>query len=210
MRCDEVLRELSVPSQGRDEPALAHHLAGCQACAEWADRAARLDQLWNATRPSDPGPEAWDRLWSTVLERIERPWTDTAHHLNGHGKTAAIPAFASSVRPPAGRRWIGLSRVGIIVLAQAAAVLLAVGWFWNYPTKTVPDKGLASTEGLAKRLVPSLDSVVDVEDGQVPYIRSEGPSVELIDLTARETLNGEDPWFVFFNLVEPGQVVAMQ
>ena len=33
MRCDEVMRELNLPSDDQEDRALAHHLAECKACA---------------------------------------------------------------------------------------------------------------------------------------------------------------------------------
>ena len=36
MRCDDVIRELAVPSVGRDEGAPAEHLAQCETCSRRA------------------------------------------------------------------------------------------------------------------------------------------------------------------------------
>ena len=54
MRCDEVIRELAVPTDDRDSAALAEHLANCPSCAVWAKRDAEFDRLWDATRPAEP------------------------------------------------------------------------------------------------------------------------------------------------------------
>ena len=64
MRCDEVIRELAVPTDDRDSAALAEHLASCPSCAGWAKRDAQFDRLWEATRPTNPRPGVGHRLGS--------------------------------------------------------------------------------------------------------------------------------------------------
>src|SRR5437588_12667328 len=71
MRCDEVIRELAAPTEDRDRTAVAEHLAGCKACADWARRAAQLDQLWEATCPPEPAPQAWDSVWSNITRALD-------------------------------------------------------------------------------------------------------------------------------------------
>jgi hypothetical protein len=210
MRCDDVIRELSVPGEDRDEAALVRHLAECERCARWAERSVQLDLLWDATRPGAPSPEAWNSLWSTVVATIDQPDALADHLLNGARYLPSMPGSAPVPNSSSARRWRGIAAIAIIGLAQAAALLLAVGLSWDSPIHTIHPPGLRPSPDLAKRIEPSLDSVVDVEDGQVPYIRSEGATMQVIDLTALETPNGEDPWFVFYNLIEPGQMVAMQ
>ena len=191
MRCDDVIRELAVPSDGRDDQALATHLSKCDVCAGWAERAAKLDQLWDATRPAEPSPEAWDRVWSSVSARLD---VADAPVSGIEGKPLRVSAFS--------RPWRGLAVVGVIGLAQAAAILLAMSVSWSGPAPKVP---LASPgpEVLA-------ESVVDVPEGQVVYIRSTGADLKIIDVTDLEAANGEDPWFVFFNRVESAStMVAM-
>ena len=73
MRCEEVIRELAVPTAGRDELAISRHLAGCEACSRWAEQAAEFDRLWDATRPVEPSAEAWDNLWSSVTAQLDQP-----------------------------------------------------------------------------------------------------------------------------------------
>ena len=73
MRCDEVVRELAAPTADRDRAAMADHLAGCPACAEWARRAEALDRLWDATRPAEPSPEAWDAVWANIARALPCP-----------------------------------------------------------------------------------------------------------------------------------------
>ena len=38
MRCDDVIRELSVPTGDLDPAAVAEHVRGCPRCGSWADR----------------------------------------------------------------------------------------------------------------------------------------------------------------------------
>jgi hypothetical protein len=193
MRCEEVVRELNVPSDGRDERALAQHLAECKACALRADRSARLDRLWDATRPADPGAEAWDRVWSSVTASLDR---------SGPRRSDAegMPYRATALVRP----WRKLVLVGSVfsLTTLAAAVLVATGLSWFAPAHPSHDLVLPGPESV-------VESVVDVPDGQVVYIRSVGSNVKVIDVTAVEAANGEDPWFNFFNRAEGESGSAM-
>ena len=63
----------------------------------------------------------------------------------------------------------------MVGLAQAAALLLAIGLSWQVPV-TVPDA------------LPALaEAKVEVGEGQKVVIRSEGSKVDVVDLTALET-----------------------
>ena len=198
MRCDEAMREMTLPGDDRDDPGLAQHLAECQACARWAGHASRFNSLWDATRPADPSNETWDRLWSSVAERLDHPFATAGD--------AAAPHQA-----PATRSWRGLAAFGLVGLAQAAALFLAVNLFWNTTGKNVQPLGKALNPDVAQQTAPSLDSVVDLEWGQVVLIRSQGPEeVDITDLTLLESANGEDPWYEIFNRFESASTdVAM-
>jgi len=93
MRCDEVIRELAAPTDDRDETLLAAHLAGCSSCADWARRAALLDQLWDATRPSEPSAEAWDTVWANMTRALE------SHAATRELSTAAPNALRNGFAP---------------------------------------------------------------------------------------------------------------
>ncbi len=110
MRCVDVIRELAVPTDGPASAGLAEHLAGCPRCAAWAERDAKLERLWEATRPPVPPPAAWDALWANVSAARE-PFavpTPTAAH------PAALP-----------RRW-RRAALTLAAVAQAAVVLVAM------------------------------------------------------------------------------------
>jgi hypothetical protein len=181
MLCDDVIRQLTEPGNQPDEPRLAEHLAGCSACAEWLDRAQRLEKLWDATRPAEPSPQAWDALWSTVSAHLDQP---VAVERNGNGVhlaefPRAMPDLPKSPEPALSpsrtRRWRSLVAFGMVGLAQAAALLVAVGLSWHVPVKT-PDS------------LPALAEVkVEVGEGQKVLICSEGSKVDVVDLTALET-----------------------
>ena len=68
-----------------------------------------LDRLWEATRPATPSAHDWDRVWTTVSAELDQ------------AGSRDVVAFA----PPARR--LGLAAVGLILVGQAAAVLLALG-----------------------------------------------------------------------------------
>jgi hypothetical protein len=121
-----------------------------------------------------------------------------------------------------------MARVGMIGLAQAAALWLAISLSWHAPMK-VPLKPPVSPEipTIAQEPASSLDSMFEIEQGQVVVIRSHGSKVEVddlsaheppkfhltsldvsdwrevIDLTVRQTPNGMDPWDLVYNEFEP-------
>src|SRR5262245_26231407 len=134
MRCDEVIRRLALPNSGEDSRGLLQHLEVCETCARWAERSAKLDRLWDATRPADPSPDVWNKLWSSATTQIDQPAT-----ANGHGSrvSAAHPALARVLPMPRhdaqvhrSRRWGTLIALAMIGVGQAAALLLAIGLSW--------------------------------------------------------------------------------
>ena len=211
MRCDEAMRELDLPSDDRDDRALAHHLAECKACARWTEHAARFNRLWDATRPVDPPTELWDRLWSSVTARLDHSGPVSTPHSRPENPFATIGDATPQHSSPVTRSWRGLAAIGLVGLAQAAALLLAVNLYWNTSDKNVQPPRFSEGADVVQRTAPSLDSEVDVEEGQVLLIRSEGPKkVDITDLALLESSNGEDPWYDFFNCVESASTdVAM-
>ena len=71
MHCDEVIRELVVPTDDRDSATVAEHLANCPSCAGWAERDAQFDRLWNATRPIEPSPQVWGTVWARIASSLD-------------------------------------------------------------------------------------------------------------------------------------------
>jgi hypothetical protein len=210
MRCDEVMRELNMPGDGRDNPAVAEHLADCKASSRCSEHTVRFNRLWDATRPVDPPADSWDRLWSSVTARLDH----SGPVVTSGSRPENSFAFAGAGEPYRSwgvtRPWRGLAAMGLIGLAQAAALFLAVGLAWNTTSRNVQPSRVLPGPDVVRRTIPSLDSEVDVEEGQVVLIRSEGSAVDIIDLASLEAANGEDPWYVFFNRVESAStVVAM-
>ncbi len=126
-----------------------------------------LDRLWEATRPAPPSAEAWDRVWAGIVERIDEP----------------VPMVA-----PSRGRW---AAVGLVLLAQAAAVLLAVGVGRHAPAPPPP---------------------IHVEEGRLVLIRGAADAVEVADLTPRLGSAGVDAWYLVHNYFESaaaGPFVAM-
>ncbi len=112
MRCEEVTRELAAPTGLADPAALAGHVASCPGCAEWSRRSARLDRIWDATRPAAPSADAMEALWlgaSAALDASKTLRLLDADRARARSRTR-------------GRRWV-LAVVGLGV-AQAAALLL--------------------------------------------------------------------------------------
>lgn len=112
MRCNEVVRELAAPTGALDASGLAEHLARCPRCTSWAEDAARLDRLWEATRPPEPAGGNWERTWAGVSRALDR----------------ASTLDLAPMRPGGPRPW-RRSTLLAFGLAQAAVILIAVGVF---------------------------------------------------------------------------------
>jgi hypothetical protein len=96
MRCIGVIHELETRRGGTTPGGLAEHLAGCPRCAARAEQMARLDRLWEATRPVEPPPAVWEAVWAKISAAADaapasaapwrlmapaRPWHRVAHLL---------------------------------------------------------------------------------------------------------------------------------
>ncbi len=198
MRCSEVIHELATPAADRDSSALAAHLAKCESCALWAKRDAQIELLWEATRPESPSAAAWDATWSRVSRSIE-PAERVAV---GSGRLAV--AFRA-------RRF---ARFGLIVLAQAAAVLLVVSLMWR--SEPAPHQVHLAALDRATHLQPASgvqEKLIEIEEGRVVLIRVSSAAQQVVSIASGPAEGGVDDWFVFFNEVEPlasNSVVAMQ
>jgi hypothetical protein len=112
MRCEEVTRELSVPTGRLSEPHFAEHLASCSRCAAWAEQCTQFNRLWLATQLPEPVPGEFEFVWSQVCRSVE---------------PQSVPAVVASINQPAQSlrfpRW--LRPVSLGLLASAAALFLA-------------------------------------------------------------------------------------
>lgn len=201
MRCEEVIHELSEPRPGRNDLAISRHLASCAVCALWAEQAAEFDRLWDATRPAEPSAEAWDHLWSSVTAQLDQPAHPTANGMRSiHSRV--LPSAGSPAPSGRGRYWRGFAAVGIIGLAQAAALLIAVGISWRGPATAPSPSKSANLVEVAQNSSPSLDSEFEVEEGEVVLINSEGKKVRVDDLASQDATNGVDEFYLFLNVIE--------
>jgi hypothetical protein len=228
MRCDQVIRELAAPHGDWEAAALAEHLAGCPACAEWARRAALLERLWEATRPPEPSPEAWDSVWAKIAQslpasevtEIQSPASPLSSR-NGSSSPSKIHAHPAPVRPAARSHTKWPAAFTLVALAQAAAIVVAVGLAWHNPTAQ-QNPQTAQFNHPTPAGVPApvkMASVVkveaDIEEGHHVVIRAEGTRAQVVDVPPEEksfsVMIGkpvvhrvplEDPWYVMFNLAE--------
>lgn len=170
MRCEEVAQELSAPTGRLDPDALAGHLAACPRCADWSEQVAKLDRLWDATRPAEPPAYVFDRIWSGVARELE----------SGEEPDVA-PSPAPAVLPfrPAAAR-VGRWPVVVALLGTAAAAALLVAGRFGGPGG--PDGPVVAHGGAgAAEAVPAGPEVAlvefDFDQGETPiiHIGASGP-----------------------------------
>jgi hypothetical protein len=224
MRCDEVVRELFAPTADRDRAAMAEHLAGCSACAEWARRVQGLDRLWDATRPAEPSPEAWDTVWANIAQALpgavavhqageDSPAPDFSPSRNGSGPKllvhpAPVPEPAPAGSRPRSRSW-RLAAVALVGLAQAAAILVALGLAWqplgrpNGPPEAGPPiDTIAPGAPSPIRVASPVKVDLDIQAGHLIVIRAEKTTVHMLDATPQEMNTSSDPGMVILNVIE--------
>jgi hypothetical protein len=156
MRCAEVTRELAAPSPGADPAALAHHLDTCPRCAQEAETARRFDRVWAQTRPAEPSPAAWERLWAVVA--------------------GDAPSTIPLVRPDHRRRWV-VPVLSVALAAQAAAMLIAVGIL-------LQRNGIGAA-GPVQRVVevvpvPAQNFRFELDDGQTLILELDGSGGQVV------------------------------
>jgi len=208
MHCEEVVRELAAPTDTRDAASVAEHLSRCTSCAAWAERAARLDYLWSVTQPAEPTSEMWDNVWAQVVSSLDLSTAKAAAPSaltslqNGSAKGLALrfETEPSERRLPRTRRW---AAIGVVGLAQAAAVLLVVGISWQFFVSPRPPRNSVAAS------LPS----VDIEEGHLVVIVADPKSLTVNDLTPKTTTAGVDhvdwygderslDWFQVYHEVE--------
>jgi hypothetical protein len=217
MRCDEVIRELAAPTDDRDGTALADHLAGCPSCSEWARQAAQLDQLWDATRPPEPSPEAWGSVWANIARSLPSAAADgesaraATVRPSRNGTASRIvthPApLTAVVNPPRTRRFGAIVWMG---LAQAAAILVAIGLAlaWHGSSSGPAPQNIevvnhpAAAAPSPVRVSEPVRVDAEIEEGREVVIVADGSAPRVLDKTPPETAYGVDAMYVMFNVVE--------
>ncbi len=225
MRCDDVVRELAAPTARRDRDAMAEHLAACPACADWARRAEGLDRLWEATRPAEPSAEAWDAVWAQIAPTLpgraaarheEAPAGGVTPSRNGSGPRFLAHPAAASVAAPAGprvrgRSWRAAAAVALVGLAQAAAILVALGLAWRpVPRPDVRRDGggivqnptPAPTHPAPIRVATAVKVDAEVPTSSLILIVAEGSEAKVVDRTPPEMNTGTDLGLVILNVME--------
>ncbi len=228
MRCNQVLRELAVPTDARDPAAIDEHLASCSACSAWAERAKGLDRLWQATRPPEPTPHAWDAVWAGVASSLDTSVPEEVGSLALVGSNNGLPT-KSRPKAASGRlsssRFRTLAVIGLISLAQAAAVLLAVELTWNSSDRSQPSQfanridpatssSISNSADLPVNPSLAVPSTVEIEEGRlvVVLIRNQGRDSTVIDRTPEVTFLKVDDYFLMYSAMESlaGPKVAMK
>jgi hypothetical protein len=241
MHCDDVIKELAAPSDDRDATALTEHLTRCLSCATWAERASLLDRLWETTRPAEPDQGSWNKVWDNIAQSLDesmskdvRSLTSPREHRAESAREVTPRSIQARLLTPAGRRALGA--VGLVGLAQAAAVLLAVGLGWRTHIPSRPPQTTQNVSSTHFDLVAvRFREPIRIEEGHVVLIRAkqepdkmlvplflpdftmvpvcaEGPAIQVVDRTPEGMSFGIDDWYVMFNAVEwiANPVVAMK
>jgi hypothetical protein len=218
MQCSDVVRQLAVGTDEHDHAALAEHLAGCAACSLWAEHVLQLDRLWEATRAPDPAPDAWEAVWDRIVESLDSSHPNRVEHsaapaVSRNGSTSR---FGASVIQPSSSSSYRRRPFAAIVgfgLAQAAAVLLAVGLVWHsIPSFQKPHSIKRPNPSITSP--PSVDAAllpIEIDEGNLVVIRSEGEKPEV--LIFESSPFGFDEWLPMLNFAEsvaPNSVVAMK
>lgn len=191
MRCVDVIRELSVSKGEAQGPAVGEHLARCPECAAWAARDARLGQLWDATRPDDPGVEAWEPVWGRICQALDE-----------------TPADVLPMKPRAASRRLWYVALGV---AQVAAVFAAVLYFRHAGSTPAPQ--LAEQRQAVPMLpappptpadarVEASVEIVEIPAGELVVIRKEGDHFKADDLAMNSSPIQVDPAFEALNSLE--------
>ncbi len=212
MQCNDVVHQLAARTDDQIPSALADHLADCPACSEWAKRASQLDRLWDATRAPDPNPQAWESMWNRIVESLDSSSPMRVVH---PGVSVGEPVLQPSSSPRYRQR--SFAAVVSLGLAQAAAVLFIISIAWqSMPSSQKPQ--VAKRPAPHATITPPVDAAlaaVDIEEGSLVLIRSEGekPEPEVLILASEGSPFGIDEWLLMFNKMEamaPNPVVAMK
>lgn len=174
MRCEDVIQELSAPAGRVDSTAVSDHLAQCPQCALWAERDAKVDRLWEATRPAALSSQEWDSIWTNATEAAERlPRSDVLP------MPVATPRF--SLRTV----WV----FGFAQVAAAATILIVLA---VYPGADGKKAQVAQNPAPPVELVkntPHMIDEVEVDQGEFPvfHFDSQGKKLSQTDLAQYES-----------------------
>jgi hypothetical protein len=210
MRCEDLTRELASPTGAHSPAELAGHLADCPCCAERARQADRFEQLWQATRPIEPSPLMMDALWASASAALEAQSAPSTLRLEGFTHR---------------RGWL---RPALLV-AQAAAILIAVGFVWVRKNQVEPEQVVitpiknvvpvptqnpqpiqnSDLEAFALFKVAKLDIVVGVDESafvRIP-VDNKNPQV-FISTVAPSPYSNALPTVTSFDLIRGLEVMA--
>lgn len=187
MRCVDVIRELSAPTADARDSAVADHLSRCPRCAEWAERDARVSQVWDRTRPDEPSADAWEAVWGRICQGLDQ-----------------APADVLPMKRPAPARRAWFVALGI---AQVAAALFAVLYFTQ--TRSDPAVQVAQNRQTVvprPSLPPAQVEVevpgAEIAEGELVVLRENGGRVQVIELALNGNSTQVDPAYEALNSLE--------
>lgn len=189
MRCEDLRSELAFPTGAVARGTLSRHLAECPRCAAWAERSARLDRLWEATRPAELSDAAWERIWSRASE--------TAFDR----REAEAAAAAAGTRPGRGFLTAGFAVAQAAVLLLGFVALMERGQA-RRPARPAADFVAATTPAPAPTPAPAVAVPVPVAM-RTPEVPTQEP--RMLD-PAAVVLEIEPDQLVLIDLVDPSRV----
>ena len=191
MRCKEVIHELAVPTGQLDPAALsAHPIRGAAPVPTGPGRPRSLTVYGKRPDRAEPTAETWDAMWARIADGVDSTpraagefasSSALSASFNGNGTShrtePAIRPFAERVMPR--RRW-SWAAIGLIGLAQAAAILLAVGLALHGTGDS--DHHMIAGAVISPTAIASLaDSAVEIEEGSVVLIQIDGQAAKVVD-----------------------------
>ncbi len=177
--CETCQHELAVPSPSGLAADLAAHLETCPTCSNFAAGLDRLDRAWDATRPVEPSPLAFDGLWSRALMAADAVAPLPSASRRRVSETYTVPMSAGRA---SGR--FGWAPRLLAVPSAAAAVLLV----------SVLSGLLRSPQVTQVAATTRPISVVTVDVEQTVVVRLEdGGAVNVVEIEAPGAVSESDP-----------------
>ena len=129
-----------------------------------------LTRIWDATTPVEPTPSRWNSLWAEVSEHLD----------------ARDTAAAEVIHPMPARRRV--MAVRLFIMAQAAAILAALGFWASYTPAPI--------------VLAQAPSTAEFDAGEIGIIRDDGQGLRVVKLAFDDRSNSLDGTYAMYNEFE--------